>query len=234
MALGIFDKVSLIVKSNVHDLLDRAIDANSIPAHEQLIRELEKAIQTESTEQIKAEVQVNSLHTKITAIQKQIDEFNASAETILSDDDPTNDSQAETLLNHVIELEGERDELAASEAATSENHKMLANTVEKMRQRHTKLVKDLKELRRVTSQAKSDQTALNAVRKVNNLVEGVDAAHLGGAIDRAKEKSAVARAELRQAVGTIQDTPEAILQRSQAQQRVAALKAKLSGQSQTT
>jgi hypothetical protein len=41
MALGIFDKVSLLVKSKTHDLLDREIDKNSVPAYEQLIRELE-------------------------------------------------------------------------------------------------------------------------------------------------------------------------------------------------
>ena len=231
MALGIFEKVGLIAKSNAHNLLDRMIDAQSILAHEQLIRELEAAMQAESTETIKAEVQANSLHDKVKALQKQIDSFNAAIEANLGDGDPTNDHEAETLMTHVMGLESERDELLASEKATIENHQLLADTLEKLKERHTKMRKELAELRRVTTQAKADQNALNAVRKVNNLVEGVDSAHLGGALERAREQSAVARQELKQAVGDIQSTPEALLQKSQAQQRIAALRAKLAAPS---
>ena len=227
MALSIFSKVTLIAKAGAHSLLDKQIDAHSVEAHEQLIRELETAIQSESTETIRAEVAAKSLHLQVTAIQKQIDEFNAAIETNLNDGDPTNDHEAETMMTHVIELEQERDSIKSQEDSTNENHTLLADTLEKLRERHKKMVSELNELRRAVSQAKTDNQALKAVRQAKDLTEGVDSAHLGGALDKARQDSEVARAELKDAVGSIQSTPEALLQKNQAAARIVAMRAKI-------
>lgn len=227
MAFSLFKKATLIVQSGSHALLDKIIDANSIPAHEQLIRDLEAAMQEESTATIRAQVEAESLSTKINAIQTQIDEFNAAIETNLNDGDPSNDHEAETMMTHVMELESERDELKASQSAADENHKLLAGTLDKLKQRHTQMMKELRALRSATAQAASDKKAVAAVQAANNLVTGVDSAHLGGALDRAKQESAVARQQLKEAVGAVGDSPEALLQKNQAAARIAAMRAKL-------
>lgn len=81
-------------------------------------------------------------------------------------------------------------------------------------------------VRRAVSQAAADTQALNAVRKVQDLTTGVDSTHLGGALQKAKDQSAVAREELSQAVGGMTSSPEAMLQKSQAAARIAAMRAK--------
>lgn len=222
--MKLFSKATLIVKASAHGVLDRIIDANSVEAHEQLIRDLEAAMQSESTETIKAQVEAQSMHTKIAAIQQQIDDFNAGIQANLNDGDPSNDHEAETMMNHVIELEGERDELKASEQAANENYTLLNETLGKLKDRHAQMMKELRGLRSAVSQAKTDNKALEAVRAVNDLTTGVDSMHLGGALDKAKQESAVARQELKQAVGSIQDSPEALLQKSKAQARIAEMR----------
>jgi phage shock protein A len=225
--MKLFSKATLIVKASAHGVLDRIIDANSVEAHEQLIRDLEEAIQSESTETIKAQVEAQTLHTKVGAIQQQIDDFTAGIAANLSDGDPSNDHEAETMMNHVMELEGERDELKASEQAAGENYKLLSETLGKLKDRHSVMMKELRSLRNAVSQAKKDQKALDAMRKVNDLTSGVDSMHLGGALDAAKQRSAVAREELKQAVGSIKDSPEALLQKSKAAARIAEMRANL-------
>ena len=223
--MNLFGKAKLIIKAGSHSVLDRIIDANSVEAHEQLIRDLEAAMQSESTETIRAQVEAQTLHTKIAAIQQQIDDFNAGIEAQIKEGG--HDHEVETMMNHVMELEGERDELKASEQAANENYTLLNETLGKLKDRHTQMMKELRALRSAVSQAKTDQKAVAAVRAVNDLTTGVDSMHLGGALDRAKQESEVARQELRQAVGSIQDSPEAILQKSKAQARIAEMRAKL-------
>lgn len=229
MPLGIFSKAKLVVQAATHSVLDKVIDMNSIPATEQLIRELEQAMQEESTATIRADVEAQTAHTKVAAIQTQIDEFNAAIEANLNDGDPSNDHEAETMMTHVMELESERDEIKANEQAAIENHKMLAETLEKLKQRHSDMMKNLRQLRSATAQASADKNALSAVRKANDMATGVDSMHLGNALERAQTESKVARAELQTAVGNLQDTPQALLQKNQAAARIAALRAKLGG-----
>ena len=124
-------------------------------------------------------------------------------------------------------LRGERDELKASEDAANENYKLLSETLGKLKDRHSQMMKQLRALRSAVSQAKTDNKALAAVRAVNELTTGVDSVHLGGALEKAKQESAVARQELKQAVGSIQDSPEALLQKSKAAARIAEMRAKL-------
>jgi hypothetical protein len=104
---------------------------------------------------------------------------------------------------------------------------LLNETLGKLKDRHAQMMKELRALRSAVSQAKTDQKAVAAVRAVNDLTTGVESMHLGGALDRAKQESAVAREELKQAVGSIQDSPEVLLQKSKAQQRIAEMRAKL-------
>jgi acetolactate synthase small subunit len=226
MALSIFSKATLIVKASAHSVLDKVIDANSVPAHEQLIRELEAAIQTESTECIRADVAAKAMHLQISAIQEHIDEFMAAIQANMDDGDPTNDGDQIPMAAHVTELQEELEDVKSQESALVENHRLLAITLDKLRERHTLMVKELQQLRRAVSQAKSDTQALNAVRKVQDLTTGVDSTHLGGALAAAKQQSAVAREELTQAVSGMQSTPEALLQKSKAQALLASMRAK--------
>jgi len=225
--MNLFSKAKLIVKSTSHGILDRIIDNNSVEATEQLIRDLEAAMQSESTETIKAQVEAQTLHTKVSAIQQQIDDFNAGITANLNDGDPSNDHEAEIMMNHVLELEGERDELKASEASANENYTLLNETLGKLKDRHGQMMKQLRSLRSAVSQAKTDQKAVAAVRAVNDLTTGVDSMHLGGALAKAQQESAVAREELKQAVGSIKDDPEALLQKSKAAARIAEMRKNL-------
>jgi phage shock protein A len=227
MALSIFSKIAIIAKSGTHSLLDKLIDMNDVGAVEQLIRDLEAAIQTESTEAIRADVNAKSLHTQATAIQAKIDQFNKAIERILGDDDPSNDGDAEPMAAKVISLEEEVEEIKASETSATENHNLLADTLSKLQERHLAMIKQLRQLRSAKTQAAADNQAVKAVRQAKAITEGVDSTHLGDALHKAQENSAVAREELKQAVGGIQSSPEALLAKSAAAQRIAEMRAKL-------
>jgi phage shock protein A len=229
MALGIFDKVSLLVKATAHDLLDRQIDAKSIPAHEQLIRELEAAIRKESTETIKADVTAKNLKNQIASIQGQIDDFLAAIQANIDDGITENDHEQIPMMEHVEELEAEIADIKAQEEAATQNFQLMSATLEKLKQRHKTMVQELGQLRRATSQATADESALKTVQRLKDLTEGVDSTHLGGALANAQARSQVARAELQQAVGEIKDNPEALLAKNKAAARIAAMRAAASG-----
>lgn len=225
MALGIFAKSSLIVKSGAHSILDKIIDANSVPAHEQLIRELEAAMQTESTECIRADVAAKSLHLQLAAIQQHIDEFMAAIQANI-DAGHTEGGDQDTMAQHVVDLNEELEDVKAQEASANENHRLLSETLGKLKERHSTMVKELQQLRRAVSQAAADNQALKAVRQVQDLTTGVNSTHLGGALQKAKDESAVAREELNQAVSGMTSSPEALLQKSKAQALLASMRAK--------
>jgi DNA repair exonuclease SbcCD ATPase subunit len=230
MALGIFDKVTLLVKAKSHDLLDRQIEANSVPAHEQLIRELEGAIRAESTETIKADVAAKNLHTQVGVIQQHINEYLAGIQANIDDGDPSNDHEQAPMMMHVEELEAEMADIKAQEETANKNHTLLATTLEKLQERHKTMVRELSQLRRAVSQANTDENALKTVQKVKDLTDGVDSAHLGNALAHAQERSQVASAQLEQAVGSIQDSPEALLAKNSAMARLAAMRKAAAGQ----
>lgn len=133
------------------------------------------------------------------------------------------------MMEHVEELESEISSTKAQEDAAKQNYQLLSTTLDKLKQRHKLMVKELGELRRATSQAKTDETALKTVQRLKDLTEGVDSTHLGGALANAQARSQVARAELQQAVGEIKDSPEALLAKNKAAARIAAMRAAVSG-----
>jgi hypothetical protein len=229
MALGICDKITLLVKAKSHDLLNRAIDANSVPMHEQLIRDLEGAIRSESTETIKAEVTAKNLKLQAAAIQGHIDEFLAAVQANIDDGDETNDHEQIPMMEHVEELETELADVKAQEDNATQNHKLLVDTLGKLKQRHKIMVRELGQLRSAVSQAKTDESTLKTVQRAKDLTEGVDSAGLGNALANAKLKSQVARAELQDAVGEIKDSPEVLLAKSKASARIAAMRAAAAG-----
>jgi phage shock protein A len=226
MSLGIFGKVSLLVKAETHSVLDKQIDAHSVEAHEQLLRELEAAMQAESTESIRAGVTAKNLHLQIAEIQTHIDEYQAGINRILTKPDH-NDDDVTTMTEHMMELENEIESIKSQETAANENCRILTETLKQLKDRHKVMMDELQQLRAAKSQNAADSRALEAVRKAKDLTEGVDSVHLGGALAAAKQQSEVTREELRQAVGNIQSTPEALLQKSKVQQRIDEMRAKL-------
>jgi chromosome segregation ATPase len=162
-------------------------------------------------------------------IQGHIDEFLAAIQANIDDRNTANDHEQIPMMEHVEELEGELASVKAQEEAAAQNYQLLSTTLEKLKQRHKLMVKELGELRRATSQAKTDEAALKTVQKLKDLTEGVDSTSLGGALANAQARSQVARAELQQAVGEIKDSPEALLAKNKAAARIAAMRAAASG-----
>ena len=133
------------------------------------------------------------------------------------------------MMEHVEELEAELASVKDQEASATQNFQLLSTTLDKLKQRHKVMIQELGQLRRVTSQAKTDEAALKTVQMAKDLTEGVDSAGLGSALANAKVRSQVAQAQLQEAVGEIKDSPEAMLARSKASARIAAMRAAAAG-----
>jgi hypothetical protein len=228
---SIIEKVTLFLKSNVHDLLDKAIDWNSMGAVRQHVRDLQEAKDKVRNEAAVAksrlageEKQVEHFATCISKCQKEID-------LVLTDGDDSNDDLAvdiqKKLGKFTEQLEAKKtDALLAKQTADA-----LGKASNALNSRFEEAVGNLRKLENLerTSKAKSD--AAKAIKSANDIAAAASggAAGFDSAESRLRDKAAVADAEFDDAMSQNASSSNDDIATIRAKQAVAARRAKLAG-----
>lgn len=201
---GIFEKLRTITLSNIHGLLDAAIDLNSVGAVKQNIRDLESAMQQFETATNEQNAQVRGLTREIRDLDATAKDLDATIDAILTDDNPLNDHVATEkqveLTGITANLNDKQEELSTAKTELSGMEQGLSL----MRTRHAEMTNQLSRLESMDRQAKAKESSADALKKAQAAFStSVDSSvdNLGARIQKRKD---VADVGFEQALGSLQ------------------------------
>lgn len=173
--MGILDRFSTIVKSNINALLDKAEDPAKMI--DQYLMEMTESLADVKKETAGVMAEESRTRAKVEANQAEIDKYAALAKKALQ---AGNEADAKVFIAKKQQLETSGQGLVEAYEAAREN-------AQKMRQMHDKLVSDIEELKRRREAIKAKVAVAKTQGKLNEI---------GAASDKAEDAmSAFARME---------------------------------------
>lgn len=227
---SLFQKIRTVTLGNLHALLDKVIDLNSVAAVRQHIRDLEEAKEEIADSAAVAKARVASLTNEAKALQVKIQNTNDNIDLVLSDSDATNDHLAEPL---EVRLIGYEEDLATrqaelEEATTTAN--ALAAATSKLQTKHQEMLVNLRRLESLERAAKAKEKAAAALRQAAKAGTSGAAASVDSVERRLREKAVVADARFDRAMGEAEDGVDTGVTALRARQRLAERRARLAVQ----
>ncbi len=216
-------KLRTITLDNLHTLLDRVIDLNSVGALKQYIRDLETAKEQITDEAVIAKGQVNALRAGVDNLILQIKTTDENINLILGDKDPSNDSVAETLEARLIGYEQKVAQKKEELANAEQDAGALWEAAERLTAKHIEMLGNLQRLESMERTTKAKDRATDALRQAAKAGEmSVDNLQ-----ERIQERSVVADSRFERALGAMADKVDVTVVAAQAKERIEARKAKL-------
>lgn len=173
--MGILDRFSTIVKSNINALLDKAEDPGKMI--DQYLLEMTESLADVKKETAGVMAEESRTRAKVEANQAEIDKYAALAKKALQ---AGNEADAKVFIQKKQQLE-------TSGQGLMEAYEVARENAQKMRQMHDKLVSDIEELKRRREAIKAKVAVAKTQGKLNEI---------GAASDKAEDAmSAFARME---------------------------------------
>ncbi|OGL95955.1 hypothetical protein A2348_01590 [Candidatus Uhrbacteria bacterium RIFOXYB12_FULL_58_10] len=230
--ISILDKFRTFTFSNLHSLLDAAIDLNSVEAIKQHVRDLETAHRDMLAALAGAKGNVSALKAQTTALEERIADLTEKIEILLSDGDATNDHYADPFGEQIGDSEEELaaldEEIGGAQAQVAVFEKAEGQIKSKVQQMHGEL-RRLASMERVAAAKEKAAGALAGATAA--LSSGVD-----GSVDsvkaRLQQRAGTADATFEQAVDRLDAAggAEAAVKKSIGASKVAEIRARLAAQ----
>jgi len=202
---GILEKIRVAVLSNVHILLDKVIDLNSVEALKVYARDLEEA-RNDMREAAAAEEgnkrvlikEIQELNTKISTTEKNI-------KLILSDESEENDHFATKLATQLVGYKNSLKAKTEELEATEKNAAALDKSLSTVENRLTEMVNRLDYLESLERTTKAKEKAAEAVEKASEVVGAGAGVKVDDIERKLEKKAATAGVKLERAMGNIED-----------------------------
>lgn len=194
MAQTIWQKLSLVVRGNIHEALNKVVDLNSPSAVAQNIRDLEAYIERMEEALTKTEGDRNDLQRQLHLLQTQMEKNTGYARAILEDNDPSNDHLAKQLVQRNVQLKPRAAALEKQIADMTEVTVALADTISKLNSKREMLVTRLNELQTTNYATSAKIGAANALRDAQRFLGEDSIDNIEG---RAQRQAAQADAALK-------------------------------------
>ncbi len=194
MAQTIWQKLSLVVRGNIHETLNKAIDLNSPTAVAQNIRDLEVYIERMEEALTKTEGDRNDLGRQLYLLQTQMEKNTGYARAILEDNDPSNDHLAKQLIQKNVQLKPQAAGLEKQISDMTEVTTALSDTVSKLNSKREVLNARLSELQTTNYATSAKIGAANALRDAQKFLGDDSIDNLQG---RSQRQAAQADAALK-------------------------------------
>lgn len=223
---SLMDKLRTFTLSNLHSLLDAAIDLNSVEAVKQRVRDIEDQHRNLLQALAGAKGNRSAVQSQTTAIKARIVELGENIETLLGDDDPSNDHYADPFAEQMgdaeSELETTQDEFEAANAEVAALERAEGQLKSKVSQLHTRL----RELASLERQARAKQGAAGALNAATEALGSGPDASVDSIERRLRAEAGTADAALGQAMEGLNGAggAEAALRSSKAASRVAKIR----------
>jgi phage shock protein A len=222
---SIFGKLRTLVLSNIHSLLDKAIDLNSIEAVKQHIRDLENAIEETETSAAVAQGDMKTTSDEVKNTLARVTELQENIDFILGDGDDTNDHLATPLVEKLIGLE---EALKTQREVEAANQSILANLEEviaKLRNKHVQMVGQIAKLEVMERAAIAKNKAAEAIKQAAAM--SGDEVSIDNVSARVTRQSNIADAKLNRAMGEFNSKSDDPVRNAQVAARLAAMKARI-------
>ena len=176
--MGILDRFSTIVKSNINALLDKAEDPGKMI--DQYLLEMTESLADVKKETAGVMAEESRTRAKVEANQAEVDKYAALAKKALQ---AGNEADAKVFIAKKQQLETSGQGLLEAYEAAREN-------AQKMRQMHDKLVEDIEELKRRREAIKAKVAVARTQGKLNEIGAASDKAEDAmSAFQRMEEKA---------------------------------------------
>lgn len=202
----ILSKVRIAVLSNVHALLDKAIDLNSAEAVKQHARDLEAALEELQNEAAVARGRVRTLTREKAELDGKTQELNRSINTILTDSNPDNDHLAASMEARLVALEKRQAEKDMDITDANRTSLELDEAVAQVQAKYTAIVEDIRRLESMERSAKAKESAAKAVRAAGRLTSGGAEISVDNVASRIQGRKDVADERFTRAMGDMQVT----------------------------
>lgn len=223
--------VRALVLGNIKALLDRAVDANSIPVLEVYLEDLGKAKEQLADAAAGAITDVRLTQGKINQTTTCRTEAQNNLDLVLMDDDPANDETLGVPIQARIQtfdkqLASLREQLAGEEKTAKE----LSVAAEQLNMKYEEMASSLELLRNIDQSTRGQERAAAAISAASG-VAGSDAASRIDSIEaRLLRRQGVADARLKRAMGTMSDAVDLGVVKVQALDAIAKRRAELAAQ----
>lgn len=172
---GVFQKARLVVLGNVHELLDKRIDMNSIPVLKQYVRDLEDGLDKLSLEAATAAGRVRTLTREKSELEHQAQTSEETIKRILQSTAPDKDAVAK---QEAVKLAALRARVATADQSL-QDQTATAKQLEDARQaavsKHNTILSRLQQLQQLDASAKAKEQAAAAVQGFSKMAAaGVD------------------------------------------------------------
>ena len=231
MTQSIFEKVRNLVLSNVHRLLDAAIDMNSIESIKQHVRDLEKARDSIADEAAVSNGRASALERDIAALEGKRVATDENIDLLLTDNDESNDHHtmplAEQSLQIGEDIVAKQEELVMQQALAAN----LTDARRKLTAKHAEMLRGLHRLESMERAAKAREKAASALQGAAAVTSSANNASVDDVAQRVRDRDAISQARFDQALADIGSGSSAdAVRASQAAAFIAARRAELSGE----
>jgi phage shock protein A len=236
---SVFEKIRVLTLGNLHDILDAAIDLNSVGACKQYVRDLEEAKDKMQQTAATARGRLSIAEGDLATLTQRIATDNEHAELLLTDDDASNDGHAQTLIEGVIRMEEELIGKKAAVETAKATSAALAVAVDKIVTKHVAMVSNIRKLEAIAQQTAAQNEATKALKQASKLVGTADGVSVDNVERRLREQAATSNEQFKTALGGLDTGSGAAgvgdsITAAKAKQRIAALKAKKNGTTATS
>ncbi len=220
---SLLEKVSTLVSANLHSLVDQALKTNSLAVIDQYIREVEDNL--EDLEDAAATVggEVKTIKRKLNDLEQKEDELDRAIDAFLMEGNEETAAAAQSKLNSTERLIQTYEE--QSERLQSEYQKLLDAKV-KLEARLSTMKQEREELQALMELAKSKETAVKAMKGLDDLMGSgdTDISRIAGSIYARLDKATTA-AEMR--ASSLDEQIDEVLERDALDLQLAERKKKL-------
>jgi len=233
--MTLFEKLRTFTLSNLHSLLDSAIDLNSVEAIKQHVRDLEDAHRSLLQALAGAKGNESALTTQITAVEARIADLTAKIELLLGDEDVTNDHFADPFGEQIGDCEGELDALREELTAAQAEVTALAKAEGQLKSRVGEMHTQLRKLSSLERTAEAKERAASAISSAAGALSSGADATVDSVTNRLRQRAGTADASFDQAVDGLDGAggAEAAVRKAQGAGRVAEIRARLAAQRAT-
>ena len=227
---SIWDKIRTLTLGNLHQLLDAAIDLNSVAACKQYVRDLEEAKDKMRDQAAAARGRLGQSQAQVATLEHQIETDTEGAQLLLDDGDDSNDADAQKLMEGVVQ----KTELLTTKQAQLATDKQvsdaLGEAVRKITSKHAEMVNNVRRLEALEQQTKAQEQATSALKQAGKLANGTDGVSIDNVEQRLRDRAAASGEKFKDAMadvsgGSVQES----LQAAKAKQLIAAMRAKKAG-----
>ena len=168
---SLMEKVSVLIKANLHSMVDSALRQNSVAVIDQYIRQIEDNL--EDLEDATATVggQVKSVKRRLTDYRKKAGDLDTNIDLFLGEGKETLAVAAQSKLNSTKRLLAEYEQQL--ELLTSEHQKLMDAKL-KLEAKLTTTKQEREELQALLDLARSKEISVRAIRSLDDLVGSGD------------------------------------------------------------